>query len=172
MYVWKSLSRVQLFATPWTIACHTPLSIGFSRQEYWSGLPFPSPGDLPDPETEATSPVSLHCRQILYHLKHQGKARHKHGFWLQVRATDHYTFLTPCYFNWTLWFQSAIGEFCMLMVQWTLINTIIITIIITAYLSIFLIIRTFYLKVPHKLLSPCAESNSPDWKLSHSCHKK
>ena len=37
------------FVTPWTIACHTPLSIVFSRQEYWSGLPFPSPGDLPDP---------------------------------------------------------------------------------------------------------------------------
>ena len=39
----KSLSRVQLFATPWTVAYQAPLSIGFSRQEYWSGLPFPSP---------------------------------------------------------------------------------------------------------------------------------
>ena len=37
------------FATPWTVACQAPLSMGFSRQEYWSGLPFPSPGDLPDP---------------------------------------------------------------------------------------------------------------------------
>ena len=37
----KSLSRVQLFATPWTVACQAPLSMGFSRQEYWSGLPFP-----------------------------------------------------------------------------------------------------------------------------------
>ena len=45
----KSLSRVQLFATPWTVAHQAPLSMGFSRQEYWSGLPFPSPGDLPDP---------------------------------------------------------------------------------------------------------------------------
>ena len=45
----KSLSRVQLFATPWTVAYQAPLSMGFSRQEYWSGLPFPSPGDLPDP---------------------------------------------------------------------------------------------------------------------------
>ena len=42
----KLLSRVQLFATPWTIAYQTPQSMGFSRQEYWSGLPFPSPGDL------------------------------------------------------------------------------------------------------------------------------
>ena len=45
----KSLSRVQLFATPWTVALQAPPSMGFSRQEYWSGLPFPSPGDLPDP---------------------------------------------------------------------------------------------------------------------------
>ena len=50
MLVWKcSLpSRVRLFATPWTVAHQAPLSMGFSRQEYWSGLPFPSPGDLPD----------------------------------------------------------------------------------------------------------------------------
>ena len=45
-------SRVRLFATPWTVACQTPLSMGFSRQEYWSGLPFPSPGDLPEPGIE------------------------------------------------------------------------------------------------------------------------
>ena len=43
------------FVTPWTVACHAPLSMGFSRQEYWSGLPFPSPGDLPDPGIEPTS---------------------------------------------------------------------------------------------------------------------
>ena len=44
-------------ATPWTIACQAPLSMGFSRQEYWSGLPFPSPGDLPDPGIEPGSPA-------------------------------------------------------------------------------------------------------------------
>ena len=44
-------------ATPWIIACQAPLSIGFSRQEYWSGLPFPSPGDLPDQGIEPRSPV-------------------------------------------------------------------------------------------------------------------
>ena len=54
----QSLSHVQLFATPWTIACQAPLSLGFSRQEYWSGLPFPSPGDLPDPGIEPESFVS------------------------------------------------------------------------------------------------------------------
>ena len=44
-----SLSHVQLFATPWTVTYHAPRSMGFSRQEYWNGLPFPSPEDLPDP---------------------------------------------------------------------------------------------------------------------------
>ena len=52
----KSLIRVQLFVTPWTVAYQAPPSIGFPRQEYWSGLPFPSPGDLPDPEIEPGSP--------------------------------------------------------------------------------------------------------------------
>ena len=44
-------------ATPWTVACQAPLSMEFSRQEYWSGLPFPPPGDLPDPGVEPTSPA-------------------------------------------------------------------------------------------------------------------
>ena len=48
----QSLSHVQLFATPWTVALQAPLPMGFSGQEYWSGLPFPSPGDLPDPGIE------------------------------------------------------------------------------------------------------------------------
>ena len=51
------LSRVRLFATPWTVARHAPLSMGFSRQECWSGLPFPSPGDLPNPGIEPRSPA-------------------------------------------------------------------------------------------------------------------
>ena len=56
---WKcqSLSRVQLFATPGTVARQVPLSMGFSRQEYWSGLPYPSPGDLPNLGTEPRSPA-------------------------------------------------------------------------------------------------------------------
>ena len=52
----KSLSHVRLFATLWTVAYQAPPSMGFSRQEYWSGLPFPSPGDLPDPGIEPWSP--------------------------------------------------------------------------------------------------------------------
>ena len=76
----KSLSRVRLFAAPWTVAYQVPPSMGFSRQEYWSGLPLPSPGDLPNPGIELWSPTSqadafnlwatreaLICR--LYHAK-------------------------------------------------------------------------------------------------------
>ena len=53
----KLLSRVQFFATPWTVAYKAPPSMEFSRQEYWSGLPFPSPGDLPHPGIEPGSPA-------------------------------------------------------------------------------------------------------------------
>ena len=53
----KSLSRVRLFAIRWTVAYQPPSSMGFSTQEYWSGLPFPSPGDLPDPGIEPKSPT-------------------------------------------------------------------------------------------------------------------
>ena len=50
---------VQLFEIPWTVARQAPLSMGFPRQEYWSRLPFPTPGTLPDSGIETTSPVSL-----------------------------------------------------------------------------------------------------------------
>ena len=53
----KSLSRVPLFETPCTVTYQVPLSMGLSRQEYWSGLPFPSPGDLPNPGIEPGSPA-------------------------------------------------------------------------------------------------------------------
>ena len=53
----KLLSHVQLFVTPWTVAHQAPLSLGFSRQEYWSGMPFPSPGYLPNPGIESRSPA-------------------------------------------------------------------------------------------------------------------
>ena len=64
----KLLSRVQFFATPWTVAYQAPPSMGFSRQEHLSGLPFPSPGDLPNPGIEPGSPAL----QTLSHLSHQG----------------------------------------------------------------------------------------------------
>ena len=53
----KSLSCVRLFATLWTVAHQASQSVGFSRQEYWNGLPFPSPGNLPDPGIEPRSPA-------------------------------------------------------------------------------------------------------------------
>ena len=57
LHVLSHFSRVQLSATLWTVACQAPLSLGFARSEYWSGLPYPSSGDLPNPGIESTSPV-------------------------------------------------------------------------------------------------------------------
>ena len=65
------ISHVQFFATLWTVLCQTPLSMGFFRQEYWSGLPFPPPRELPDPESTCLLCL-LHCRWILYPLSHGG----------------------------------------------------------------------------------------------------
>ena len=63
----KLFSIVRLFATPWTIAYQAPPSIGFPRPEYWSGLPFPSPGELPNSGIESSSHVSCTDRRVLYH---------------------------------------------------------------------------------------------------------
>ena len=57
-YTLSRFSPVRLFGTPWTVAHQTPLSLGFSRQEYWSGLLCPPPGDLPDPGIKPTSLMS------------------------------------------------------------------------------------------------------------------
>ena len=54
----QSLSHVCLFVGPWIIVCQAPLSMGFSKQEYWSGFPLPPPGDLPDPGIEPVPPVA------------------------------------------------------------------------------------------------------------------
>ena len=79
------LSRVQLFVAPWTVARQAPLSMGFSRQEYWSGLPFPPAGDLPNPGTE---PISLASPALA-------------GGFLTTSATweAHICVLTSCIFN-------------------------------------------------------------------------
>ena len=65
-------SRGRLFATLWTIAGQAPLFMGFSRQEYFSGLPCPPPGGLPDPGIESTSLVPCIGVQVLYHKRHLG----------------------------------------------------------------------------------------------------
>ena len=69
----QSLSRVHLFVTPWTVARQAPLSMRFSRQEHWSRLPCPPPGQLPNSGNEPKSPTLLHCRKILYPLSHLGR---------------------------------------------------------------------------------------------------
>ena len=66
----KSLSRVRLFVTPCTVAHQAPPSMGFSRQEYWSGLPLPSPGDLPDPGIEPRSPTLLMLKSSHIHVNY------------------------------------------------------------------------------------------------------
>ena len=75
-------SRVRLFATSWTVAHQPPLSMRFSRQEYWSGLPCPSLGDLPDPGIENTSPVSPALQADSLPLSHLGslEVRPEHTF--------------------------------------------------------------------------------------------
>ena len=60
-------SRVQLFMTLWTVAHQAPLSMEFPRQEFWSGLPFPTPGDLPDPEIERPTPAMQADSLLLSH---------------------------------------------------------------------------------------------------------
>ena len=70
----KSLQLWSDSANLWTIAHQAPLSMGFSRQEYWSGLPCPPPGDLPDPEIEPASHTFCIGRQVLYHLYHLGRS--------------------------------------------------------------------------------------------------
>ena len=70
--VLSRFSCIQLFATPWTVAHQAPLSMGFSRQEYWSGLPFPPPGDLPNTGIKPGLLVSCIGRGVLYHECHLG----------------------------------------------------------------------------------------------------
>ena len=66
------LSRIRLFATVWTVVHQVPLSMEFSRQRYWSGLPFPTPGDLPNPGIKPVSPVAPVLQADSLPLSHQG----------------------------------------------------------------------------------------------------
>ena len=73
------ISRVRLFAALWPVAHQAPLSMGFSRQEYWSGLPFPPPGDLPHSGIEPASPVSPAQQVDSLLLSHQGSPKYRQG---------------------------------------------------------------------------------------------
>ena len=78
------LSHACLCVTPCTVACQAPLSMGFSRQEYWSGLPFRSPGALPDPGIDSC--VSCIGRWILYHCCHLASPkREQSNVWNQIQ---------------------------------------------------------------------------------------
>ena len=78
--VCESLSHAQLFATLETAAHYGPLSMGFSRQEYWTGLPFPSPGHLPDPGTEPRSPA---LQADFYFCKALDQSKNNEFYWFQ-----------------------------------------------------------------------------------------
>ena len=85
--------------TPWNVACQAPLSTGFSRQQYWSGLPFPSPGDLPDPGIEPGSPA-LQADSLLTEL--WGKPQNgSFRCWLWIQLSPN-TFILPMslYLKW------------------------------------------------------------------------
>ena len=82
----KSLSRVRLFATPWTVAYQAPQSTEFSGQDYWSGLPFPSPGDLPNPGIKPKSPA-LQADSLLTGL--QGKPKETRDLQRKPTKTNH-----------------------------------------------------------------------------------
>ena len=74
-----SVAHLFDYATPWTVAHQAPLSMGFPRQEYWSRLPFPPPGDLPSPGTEPVSPVSLTLAGRLFTITQPGKKPQKYS---------------------------------------------------------------------------------------------
>ena len=115
----KSLSCVWLFATPWTISHQAPPSMGFSRQEYWSGLPFPSPGDLPNPGIEPGSPA-LYADTLL--SEPQGKSPSP---WVQLNLLCDPQ--SPCDLvslpSWLTLFHSPVNhtapDTLVFLVQWT-----------------------------------------------------
>ena len=75
------LSHGRLFGTLSSVTCQAPLSMEISRQEYWSGLPFPAPGDHPNPGFEPIYPASLAFQVDFYYLSHQGSLVNRSGSW-------------------------------------------------------------------------------------------
>ena len=127
-------SRVQLSATLWTVARQAPLFMGFSRQEYWSGLPCPPPGDLPDPGIEPTSLASLASlslaggfftiwvtREALYSywpytndsLRFKWQAWGPAGSWVSVYLSDD---------GWQGWVWMTSAEICVFSWVWELMG--------------------------------------------------
>ena len=121
------VSHVQLFETPWTIAHLVPLSVGFSRQEYWSGLPFPSPGNLTDPAIKPGSPAlqtdswpSELLSSVYYTLfkKHPTVfpgSINTQGFWMNFDPHGSLDFGHWCYtpqplLRWSGWWKCPSGS--------------------------------------------------------------
>ena len=88
------------FATPWTVACLAPLSMGFPRQEYWSGLPFPSPGNLPDP---GSNPCLLHWQAESLPLSHWGSPMDITPTIKYLRLASRASFLSQLSALWMCW---------------------------------------------------------------------
>ena len=124
----KSLNRVRLFATPWTIAYHAPLSMGFSRKEYWSGSPCPSPEDLLDPGIEPRSPPqqadtlpsepSGNLAQAQRYEKYLAKKYRApaEAVTLSGQILFH---SAECGRTWSLWFSSSVSQSKLLGVNLT-----------------------------------------------------
>ena len=132
----KSLSHVRLFATPWTVAHQAPPPMGFSRQEYWSGLTFPSPGDLPDPGIESRSPTlpadaltseppekpqsPKNSHQIKHNLQLPGCDYFLNGqFWQPTKGSRMDSYPWPeLYENLEPWYQQRpLVSICLLEIQ-------------------------------------------------------
>ena len=112
------LSRVWFFVISWTIACQVPLSMGFPRQEYWSGLPFPPPGDLPNPGIESNSPVVPSCQADSLPLSHLGNPFNR----FVVQSLSHvWLFVTP----WTAACQASLSTIFQSLLKFMSIESVI-----------------------------------------------
>ena len=102
----KSLSSVLPFTTPWTVADQAPPSMGFSRQEYWSGLPFPPPGDLPNPGIKPGSPALQTRRFTIWATR---EALLGHLFWNVDHFKAFIKFVTILLLLCMFWFEGHEG---------------------------------------------------------------
>ena len=80
----------QLFATPWTVAHQTPLSMEFSRQEHWRELPFPAPRDLPDPGIEPATPASLALAGRFFTIAPPGRLHYNHLYFIFYKPLEQF----------------------------------------------------------------------------------
>ena len=120
-YMLSRLSRVQLFLTPWTVALQAPLSMRFSRQEYWSGLPCPLPGDLPDPGFEPRS-SALQVNSLLS----ESPGKYINLIYLGLNPPSFFCLFSILFFSLSclFWIKIFYFSFCLLSVL--VIHTLIV----------------------------------------------